>query len=224
MTMFDPDISRGTRIVQIVGGFVVLVVMAGIITFLGIGWNNAANDARNTQSQLFKEVNKNDTLQGEYNKLYREYTDATGKKPAAATPSEVKAIPGATGATGERGPKGDMGVAGQSGPTGPVGATGPQGIPGSAGINGSNGKDGVPGATGPQGDPGPAGPAGPQGPPGDPGAAGPPGPTGATGPGRGISDITCDGTDATSSWIITYTDGTTQQIAGPCRVSLVPAP
>lgn len=221
MTMFDPEISRGTRIVQAIGGFVVLAILAGIITFLSVGWNNASDDARTTQKSLIKEVNKNDLLQDEYNKLYREYTDATGKKPAAATPQEVQSVPGATGATGDRGPKGDMGIPGQTGPQGPIGATGPagpQGLPGQPGSDGANGVDGAPGPAGPPGDPGAPGPAGP------PGATGATGPAGPAGPGRGISNITCDGVDATSSWIITYTDGDTQQIAGPCRVSMIPTP
>jgi hypothetical protein len=226
MTMFDPEISRGTRIVQAVGGFFVLAVLTGIITFLAVGWNGANADVRNTQHQLILEINKNETLQDEYNKLYREFTDATGKKPDAATPRQIQSTPGAQGATGQ------AGVRGQTGPQGPMGITGIAGSNGKNGVNGAPGSNGAPGASGADGKDGAQGPVGPPGPAGPPGAdstvpgpAGPPGatgPAGPPGPGRGIQSIDCQGADATSSWIITYTDGATQQVAGPCRFTIAP--
>lgn len=223
MTMFDPEISRSTRVIQIIGGFVVLAILTGVITFLSIGWNNAAADARNAQADYRSQVSKTETLQAEYNKLYKEFQAATGERPQAASPESVKEVVGKPGANGAPGPRGDMGLPGQ---TGPSGATGAQGIPGNNGkdgvngTNGANGNDGAPGATGPQGDPGPAGPPGATGPQGAPGATGPAGPAG---PGRGIQSIECVGDGATSSWVITYTDGGTSQTAGPCKVVLLPA-
>lgn len=82
------------------------------------------------------------------------------------------------------------------------GKTGPTGVPGGTG---QTGQDGPTGAAGPAGPPGEAGPAGPQGPVGP---AGPQGPKGE--PGRGIERTDCiDG-----QWVVTYTDGTTQPVAG----------
>lgn len=220
MTMFDPEISRGTRIVQAIGGFFVLAVLTGIITFLAVGWNTANADVRATQHQLILEINKNDALQQQYNKLYREFTDATGKKPDAATPKQLQSTPGATGQAGVRGQTGPQGPMGITGIAGSNGKNGANGAAGAAGASGSDGKDGA------QGPVGPAGPAGPPGAdstvPGPTGAQGPAGPAGPPGPGRGIQSIDCQGADATSSWIITYTDGATQQIAGPCRFSIAP--
>lgn len=121
--------------------------------------------------------------------------------------------------------------------TDPTVVTGPQGPPGRPGRDstvpgppGPPGRDStVPGPVGPMGEPGLPGDIGPAGPagadstvPGPEGPAGPagadstvPGPQGNPGPtGRGIADIAC-GEDA--NWLITYTDGTTQTIEGPCR-------
>jgi hypothetical protein len=222
MTMFDPDISKGTRILQAVGAFLVMAIFTGVIIFTSSGWNNASRDAREAQDDYHAQVSKTEVLQDEYNKLYKEYQAATGKNPKAASPQAVQGESGPAGKNGSPGPKGDMGVAGQTGPAGSPGAqglpgaNGKDGATGASGAAGTNGKDGATGPQGPAGDPGAQGPAGPQGPPGDTGATGP------AGPGRGIDNIQCDGVDATSSWIITYTDGSTQQLAGPCRVSVLP--
>lgn len=222
MTMFDPDISKGTRVLQAIGGFVVLAIMASVITYLAFGWNNSTQDARDAQHDYHSQVLKTETLQQEYNKLYSEYQNATGKKPAAATP---RTIQGATGATGAQGPKGDMGVPGQTGPTGLTGAKGDTGATGATGADGAPGATGAQGAkgdTGAAGPPGPTGDTGPAGPPGPPGPTGATGPAGPPGPGRGVQSFDCQGVGASSSWVVTYTDGTTQQIAGPCRVPIAP--
>jgi len=211
MTLFDPEISRGTRIVQIIGAFIVLMIFAGVIAFMGIGWNNAANDARDAQGNYRAQVNKTETLQDEYNKLYKEFQQATGQKPNAASPEDVKQSVGQPGATG---PKGDMGVTGQTGPKGDKGDAGAAGAPGATGTPGANGVNGDKGDTGATGAQGPTGPAGPQGPPGANGANG--------ADGRGIQSMSCDGSGATSVWNVTYTDGSGQTIAGPCRIPLLP--
>jgi len=225
MTLFDPDISKGTRIIQAIGAFIVMSVFIGIIIFTSAGWNNASKDARNAQDDFRDQVTKTETLQGEYNKLYKEFQQATGKKPSAPTP---QAIQGQTGPQGQAGPKGDMGIQGQTGPAGAIGPQGVKGDTGATGAAGANGSDGATGAKGDTGATGAAGPQGPQGPQGDPGpqgapgVQGPAGPQGPPGPGRGIQSIECTGDGATSSWVITYTDGNTSQTAGPCKVSLVP--
>lgn len=100
------------------------------------------------------------------------------------------------------------------GPAGPEGSAGPQGPQGPRGFDGAPGGDGKDGAAGPEGATGPAGPQGDQGPAGTDGAAGPQGPAG-----RGIATSECqdDGT-----WLIVYTDGTTQTTDGPCRLVIIP--
>ena len=93
------------------------------------------------------------------------------------------------------------------GPRGPVGPVGPVGVAGKT----------VVGAPGSAGGEGPAGPAGPAGKDGSNGADGSPGAPGQDG--RGIQSITCD---SSGVWQITYTDGTTQSVDGPCRAVLTP--
>lgn len=143
------------------------------------------------------------------------------------------ALAGPQGIQGVQGPRGEQGFPGPAGPTGPAGAKGdpgPQGLagllglPGANGANGSNGLDGAPGPVGPPGPPGPqgeqgaTGATGPQGPAGNDGAAGATGPAGPQGTdGRGIQSAYCGDS---GRWVITYTDGTTQQDAGQCRTTL----
>lgn len=247
MTMFDPDISKGTRVLQAIGGFLVLAIFTGVIIFTSAGWNNSAKDAREAQEDYHNQVIKTETLQSEYNKLYREFQQATGEKPKAASPESVKQIAGTPGAKGEAGDRGAQGLPGIPGLNGQnatdaqvagavgdycashggcIGKTGQTGAAGAPGANasdaqvaaavqaycdahnsckGDTGATGAPGADstvpGPQGEQGPAGPAG---------------------PGRGIQNVECVGDGATSSWVITYTDGSTSQTAGPCKISLTP--
>lgn len=97
---------------------------------------------------------------------------------------------------------------------------GPRGIPGVTGPRGPRGLPGAPGAAGESGaaggvgEPGAAGPAGPKGDPGPAGKDGAPGPAG-----RGLASMACA---ENGDWHITYTDGTTQTVSGPCRVLTVP--
>lgn len=92
-------------------------------------------------------------------------------------------------------------------------------VPGPAGRDGRDGKSvkGPPGEsiTGPPGESitGPAGPAGADGQPGKDGTNGQ--------DGRGISSMSCQ---ADGTWLITYTDGTTQTVDGPCRLPLTGPP
>jgi hypothetical protein len=92
-------------------------------------------------------------------------------------------------------------------------------VPGPAGQDGRDGRSiqGPPGESiiGPPGESatGPAGPAGQDGQDGQPGTDGK--------DGRGVASISCqdDG-----SWLITYTDDTTQTVGGPCRVLTISPP
>lgn len=118
--------------------------------------------------------------------------------------------------------------AGPAGEAGEAGADGRDGKDGLAGASGKDGKDGraitaakLDGCTlvvdfsdgtsrsmgpicGPEGV---AGPPGPTGEPGEPGGVGPPGE-----PGRGVSSIACD--VASEQLLVTYTDGSTEAVAG----------
>ena len=144
-------------------------------------------------------------------------------------------LAGPQGAQGVPGPRGEQGFPGPAGPTGPAGAKGDkgdQGIMGLLGLTGTagpagppgpvgaTGAQGLPGLTGAQGETGPAGPPGPAG--ADSTVPGPAGPAGATGPqgpsgadGRGIRSATCGDN---GRWVITYTDGATQD-GGQCRTT-----
>ncbi len=165
----------------------------------------------------------------------RDQFDACKGKPAttAGCTTPVAAEPSVIVKQGKAGPIGLTGPTGVQGPQGPAGPPGPIGKPGVAGkapaclllvnacsgAQGPEGKQGPAGPAGKDGEQGPAGVQGEQGPAGqqgEPGSIGPQGPAGSTGPaGRGIADTDCqeDGT-----WLISYTDGTTDVVNGPCRV------
>lgn len=129
------------------------------------------------------------------------------------------------------------------GPAGPQGSQGPKGEPGTDGENGgyyipslddsgnlsfTGSQAGMPdvqaknirGPQGPKGDTGETGPQGPAGQDGAPGETGPQGPAGqdgadgATEPaGRGITGVSYS--SSTNLWTISYSDGSSDQIAGP---------
>ncbi|WP_218062941.1 collagen-like protein [Arthrobacter sp. SDTb3-6] len=118
------------------------------------------------------------------------------------------------------GPAGPPGPRGLPGRDGTDGATGPAGVAGGNGPAGTNGSDGTDGAQGPAGPPGAQGVAGANGADGAPGQPGADGATGAKGAdGRGVQGVECVGDGAASYWLITYTDGTTAQSTGPCRLT-----
>lgn len=217
------DMNRLTKGVLITTLSLIALLVVGSLAgnfYLGVRLSNSQAERADTSAAL-------DQVQEEYNGLYREYTDATGGEPDAATPSQVNETvkelpgkPGTPGATGAQGPRGMMGERGQDGPPGPVGPSGAPGAVGGVGAAGAAGVDGLNGATGSKGAdgaPGGQGPAGPAGEPGAPGADGAPGPQGMDG--RGITDVMC-GEDG--SWIISYTDGSSSVASGPCRVLVAP--
>lgn len=111
------------------------------------------------------------------------------------------------------------GSPGSRGPTGPAGSPGAPGTPGDEGVKGGDGSNGSAGSTGQPGEKGSDGKDGADGAPGPQGPAGVDGTNGTNGvDGRGIRSTSCepDGT-----WLITYTDDTTETADGPCRVLLV---
>lgn len=121
---------------------------------------------------------------------------------------------------GPQGPAGPRGLPGSDGETGATGPAGPAGKAGGAGANGIDGDDGAPGLAGTDGATGPMGPAGPAGKDGSPGVQGAQGVAGSPGAtGKGVAKVECVGDGGASYWLITYTDGTTDQSTGPCRLT-----
>lgn len=126
---------------------------------------------------------------------------------------------------GPQGPAGPRGLPGKDGSDGATGATGATGKTGPPGVDGSDGADGLNGAPGAAGKPGLDGTNGTPGPAGTAGKDGATGATGLTGAdGRGIKSVECIGDGDASYWKITYTDGSTAQSSGPCKVAADPAP
>lgn len=137
-----------------------------------------------------------------------------------AGPAGPRGLPGRDGDDGKTGAPGASGPDGSDGKPGAAGLAGASGIDGAPGPAGADGLDGAAGAPGNDGQPGPPGPAGKDGTNGKDGAAGAPGASGM--PGRGIKAVQCVGDGAASYWQITFTDGTTAQSSGPCKVSTSP--
>lgn len=203
---------------------ILILIAAGCL--VGFALNNQQSEIHSLRERNAALVKDQDQDDRRYDKLLGEYTSLfessknNGVDPTTTDPADIPSAtsssssPGATGATGAVGPtgvkgdKGDKGDTGSSGLPGAPGssASGTAGSDGLDGASGTNGLDGAPGATGP------SGPAGPAGPPGETGAKGDKGDTGV-----GISSITC-GDDA--DWHIVYTDGTSSETAGPCRVTV----
>lgn len=217
------DMNRLARGVLITTLALVVLLVGGSLAgnfYLGARLSSSQAETVNARQTA-------DTLQDEYNKLYKEYTDATGNQPEAATPREVEQTvnqptPGAQGPRGLLGERGQTGPAGPPGkdgkdgapgavgPAGAVGGSGESGAPGSKGDSGSKGLDGATGAAGPAGAAGPPGPAGPPGESitGPAGPAGPVGPEGPVGPsgaeGRGLGSVMCQASDPLTSFIVFY--------------------
>ena len=204
------------------------IVCAGIVTLIVGGGAWMANTINELRAENAARQATLDLLVRDYADLYRQ-AQAEGVDPESPTPGEVSQQAGPRGEAGPQGPvgpqgpqglrgeTGSTGAPGPAGPTGPTGPPGPAGRDGSTGATGSSGSDGAAGADGATG---PAGPPGPVGPAGTPGATGPQGEQGTAGPvGVGIASVTCqdDGT-----WLITFTDSSTQTTPGPCRVDLMP--
>jgi hypothetical protein len=215
-----------------------LMIIAGLVwnVYVTVSATAEKNTAQANSQTLAQDIQQVCRQQG---KLLIDDRDLCAKATAVQeTPTE--AIPGPKG---DKGNDGAPGKDGATGPGGPVGPVGPEGRPGpkgddgirgllglegqdgTAGAPGVDGADGLPGAMGPMGPAGPVGPAGADGPMGPAGPSGPAGADGAPGaqgaqgePGRGIQSAFC-GDDR--RWLITYTDGTTQD-GGVCRESPIP--
>lgn len=211
-------------------------LVLALVIIVGLGWTvynqvTATADKNTAQANsqtLAKDIQTICEAQG---KLLVDDRDLCAKAEAVQqAPTEAIAGPkGDPGKDGAPGLPGMDGLDGKPGPAGPMGPIGPNGLDatGKPGVNGTAGPAGPAGPAGADSTvPGPAGPAGPQGEPGPAGAdstvPGPEGPEGPAGPqgeeGRGIRTAYC-GDDG--RWLITYTDGATQD-GGQCRTTITP--
>ena len=226
---------------MILGAILVLLALITLGLY-GADQNDKADASEETLGELASQVQAKCAANPvEARKLFG---DVCGKaKEIDERPAGAKGDPGEKGDPGVQGPRGLQGAQGPVGPQGPTGPQGPPGIQGPIGLPGQSprclleparcvgaqgaaGERGETGPQGPQGEPGATGEKGDQGPPGvagKDGADGKPGVDGTNGTdgkdGRGIADTDCqeDGT-----WLITYTDGTTDTTRGPCRVMAPP--
>ena len=176
------------------------VVIAMIVALLLGGGLWMATTIDSLQVQARARQASLDVLMGQYADLYRD-SQAAGVDTTAPDPVNAAEPP-----PGDRGLPGVAGLNGADGRPGRDGINGLAGLDGLAGLSGTNGADGATGA--------PSTVAGPAGADGADGAAGAPG-----APGRGIAALDCvaDGAGSTY-WVVTYTDGATAAITGPCRV------
>lgn len=203
---------------------VVVVVMAVLGVLVAVGLRAVRDNAADVTAAQTEIASLRDAVALANGRL-----EAQGSVPVAI-PDVVIPEAGEPGSQGERGYQGATGLPGRIptaaeiaasvttyctlgdncvGPIGPAGARGDTGEPGQS----------------IQGDPGAAGADSTV--PGPPGAdstiPGPAGPAGANGadsaPGRGLAALDCvdDGAGSTY-WVVTYTDGATAAITGPCRV------
>lgn len=202
--------------------FVAAAVIAVLAWQLSLDRDGAKREAANEQQQKQEYAQELQTVLCETNDVEIYDADRCAELTAVADGESDAGPQGIQGIQGPRGVAGQDGADGAPGPVGPAGPVGPQGPQGLAGLLGANG---VNGSNGADGAPGPAGAEGPAGPEGPPGPAGPAGADGLNGlNGRGFSSIVCEGTGDSSYWVVTYDDGATQTIAGPCRLASIPIP
>lgn len=215
---------------MILGAILVLLALI-VLGLYGADRNDKANASDQTLGDLAAQVQA--ACVANPTDARKVFGNVCGKaKEIDERPTGEKGDPGAKGDPGDQGPRGLQGAQGIQGPQGPPGIQGPRGPIGITGQSpqclvepsrcvgaaGPKGDTGLQGTQGPQGDTGATGETGPQGPVGPQGN---PGATGATGSaGRGITDMDCqdDGT-----WLISYSDGTTDTARGPCRIVVPPA-
>lgn len=164
--------TRGTKWLIAVTALAIGAALAGVITFLAVGWSDSVAANRYKVSQI-------DKLQAEYKDLYNEFIQTTKQQPDSPSPAQIEKSVAQPGPRGLQGPQGPSGIDGLPGYPGLPGAAGVAGQPG---IDGKDGSDGPPGRDGVDGQPGPAGAQGVQGIQGEKGDKGDTGTPGAQGP------------------------------------------
>ena len=169
-----------------------VVVVVGSV---GFGFYSAAANVA-LQDRYLDTVASLDDARVDANRLYEQLAKS-GQTPEVVPEARTAPIPG------EKGARGPQGVPGDAGPAGVAGVAGADGAPGTDGTNGADGVDGQLGADGADGAPGPQGPSGADG--------------------RGISSVECAVVaDGVTAFRFTFTDGTTQDVAGACTPPPVP--
>lgn len=211
----NADLDRSDRLDK-VWRIVLFLVVAVILLGGYVLWDAARSSNRQTQglAQQVAAACADPTRKAELADLCQRAENIVADGEAVPGPKGEPGPPGANGRDGVDGVDGAPGAAGAPGRNGRDGGDGPPGL------NGENGAQGAPGASGANGADGEPGIPGPEGPAGPPGPAGQDGKDGTDGEdGRGVQSVECvdDDTDAGSHWVITYTDGTTQDSEGPCR-------
>lgn len=208
---------------------VVLLGIGGVVVALVTLGQDLARDRANIDrlraiiDDRNESLNERDAQLGalldDYSSLVDECREAEGCIVRTPDPAEIMGM-----IEGMRGPRGDSGSVGPAGPP-PTFASVLEALrvycAGGVCV-GASGEPGVPGLPGEPGAPGPAGADGAQGLTGAQGEPGPPGPAGAPGAngldGRGLASLECVDTEESSDWLVTFTDGTTTTVVGPCRL------
>lgn len=181
---------RHLRWIAIAVGFALMGVLLAVA--LNQGADNA--DSIGTERDRRERVEQKLAEQEAAAAVLAEQLRQLGQQPAVEpedppAPGQIIPIPG---------PKGDRGESciEEIGYPRCRGAAGDDGSSGTPGAAGQDGTDGAPGPKGDKGDTGERGPEGPAGPAGS--------------DGRGIQSVTCEG----GQFVVTYTDGTSQPVAG----------
>lgn len=199
-------------------GALVLMLFIGWLVFEVLAFAAADRQSLNDRADLRAELRQQEST----SEALAEQIRSLGEEPVIEPETTQQEVTGDVQdrfvpVPGPRGPAGTPGVDGDVGPRGPAGEPG-VGLPGTSGKDGSS----VTGPAGSDGSPGEDGSAGPAGPPGKDGRDGSNGSDGAPGKdGRSITSVTCPEQD----WVITYSDGTSDTVNGPCRlISPLPTP
>lgn len=190
----------------------VYLIVIALVALMGLGWWAAENRYQQERDgRITAQENRND-LEDAFIDLTNEYQDRTGETPdvtiPAQTPSPSSAPTPGTPEDGEDGRDGLDGLDGRGIASALCNADGTWSLLLTDGATLA--------VSGPcVGQQGPAGEsiAGPQGVQGVPGQSivGSPGQDGQNG--RGVSSVSCG---SNGSWTVTYTDGTSQSVTGPC--------
>lgn len=196
--------GKARRNVVTAGFIAALVLSLGLNVGLWYDATRRAQTAETSAVSIAQQVQQACLSQGSLDLDGRDLCDQADE--VVEDPTTV--TPPAPGKDGRDGVDGKDGIDGKNGKNG---------LDGKDGINGKDGADGIP-MDGIDGIDGTDGVDGTNGTDGKDGADGTNGTDGADG--RGIAMIECH---STGDWIITYTDGTTTTVPGPCRV-VTPTP
>jgi hypothetical protein len=241
----EPDGMRWRLVFAMILGAILVLLALVVLALYGVNRNDKANSSDQTLGDLAAQVKA--ACAANPTDARKVFGDVCGKAQVIdQRPAGEKGDPGAKGDTGSQGIQGPPPSAAQVATavasycaSGRCAGKSPSAAQVASAVatycnakgecQGPTGTAGQPGA---QGSPGATGPQGIQGPHGDPATsaqiaaavtaycgqdskpcAGTPGKDGKDG--RGIADTDCQ---ADGTWLISYTDGTTDTALGPCRI------